>query len=259
MDMLLPPPIALQVTGFTWEKDEMGLSGNAVYLLTKGQTTCYLKTAMPEQAAQLESEAARMRWLGAYLPVPEVIDFAINEQGAYLLMHAVPGKIACDAAFQDRISHVVKALAAGLRQFHAVPIQDCPFDQRREVQIAEARQRMVKQLIDMDDFEPQWQGRSASALYDELLRNRPAGEDLVLTHGDFCLPNMLIDPATMQVSGFVDLGRAGISDRYTDLALTARSLAMNWGKPYVPLLFDAYGIKPDAAKLHFYTLLDEFF
>jgi aminoglycoside phosphotransferase len=174
-------------------------------------------------------------------------------------MSAVRGKIACDATFQYDVPRVVRALADGLRQFHAAPIADCPFDKRRATQIEEARQRMVTGEIDLDDLEDQWQGRSGRWLYDALINSQPADEDLVLTHGDFCLPNMLIDPATMQVTGFIDLGRAGVSDRYTDLALTARSLAMNWGREYVPLLFEAYGIKPDEAKLHFYTLLDEFF
>src|SRR3712207_8939854 len=33
------------------------------------------------------------------------------------------------------------------------------------------------------------QGRTAHELFETLLRTRPASEDLVLTHGDYCLPN----------------------------------------------------------------------
>ncbi|MCA9887301.1 MAG: aminoglycoside 3'-phosphotransferase [Anaerolineae bacterium] len=259
MELSLPPSIADHIAGYTWEKDDMGLSLNDVYRLTQGAQTRYLKIASRYHAPELEGEAARIRWLGAYLPVPQVVDFASDEQGAYLLMTAVPGKMACDEIFRDRIPEVVAALADGLRQFHAAPIGDCPFNKRRRVQLEEARQRMQKGLVNVDEFEQQWQGRSVVSLYEELRRMQPDDEDLVLTHGDFCLPNMLIDPATMAVTGFIDLGRAGISDRYTDLALTARSLGYNWGRQYIPLLFDAYGIGPDPDKMAFYLLLDEFF
>ena len=42
---------------------------------------------------------------------------------------------------------------------------------------------------------------------DDLLRKRHDEEDLVFTHGDYCLPNVIIDGE--EVAGFVDWGRAG--------------------------------------------------
>lgn len=54
--------------------------------------------------------------------------------------------------------------------------------------------------------------------------------------------------------------RAGISDRYQDLAIAARSLANKFDAKWVPLLFKDYGIENiDYSKLEFYKLLDEFF
>ena len=86
---------------------------------------------------------------------------------------------------------------------------------------------------------------------------RPQTEDLVLTHGDYCLPNILLHNG--QLSGFIDLGRAGVADRHQDLALAVRSLAYNFGEGWAPLLFAAYGIEPDETKLAFYTRLDDAF
>ena len=57
------------------------------------------------------------------------------------------------------------------------------------------------------------------------MNNQPK-EELVFTHGDYCLPNSFIkDNKTV---GFIDLGNAGIADKWQDLALCIRSLEHNF-------------------------------
>src|ERR1700681_345712 len=100
-------------------------------------------------------------------------------------------------------------LAHGLLQIHSLPIDDCPFDQKLAVKIEAARVRVENGLVDETDFDAKRLGRSAQDLYSEVLQCRPTEEDLVFTHGDYCLPNVII--ANDAVSGFVDWGRAGIA------------------------------------------------
>lgn len=62
------------------------------------------------------------------------------------------------------------------------------------------------------------------------------------------------------VTGVIDWGRAGVSDRYRDLAIASRSIGQNFGPEYERLFFEAYGIaKVEEDKVRFYRLLDEFF
>ncbi len=71
-----------------------------------------------------------------------------------------------------------------------------------------------------------------------------------------------------KISGFLDLGKAGLADRYQDIALCYRSLQNNCsgaygGKSYPAfdpdLLFEELGIQPDWEKIKYYILLDELF
>jgi aminoglycoside phosphotransferase len=81
--------------------------------------------------------------------------------------------------------------------------------------------------IDADDFDEERAGRSPASLLDELHATRPPDEELVLIHGDYCFPNVVIKGWAL--SGFIDLGRCGVADRYHDLAQAARSVRRNLG------------------------------
>ena len=70
-----------------------------------------------------------------------------------------------------------------------------------------------------------------------------------------------------KVSGFIDLGDAGIADRWYDIALGYRSLKHNadgtYGAYYADVhpddLFKKLGIEPDWERIKYYILLDELF
>ena len=48
-------------------------------------------------------------------------------------------------------------------------------------------------------------------------------DDLVVIHGDPSLPNMILGPGGL--SGWVDVGRAGVGSRWCDLMIGATSVA----------------------------------
>ena len=98
------------------------------------------------------------------------------------------------------------------------------------------------------------------------LQNNTPDEEPVLTHGDFCLPNVILKNDAL--SGLIDLGRAGIADKWCDIALCYRSLRDNYDGKYSgtkingfqsSLLFDMLELTPDWDKLRYYLLLDELF
>ena len=70
--------------------------------------------------------------------------------------------------------------------------------------------------------------------------NKGCLETSVLLHGDFCLPNVIFDGG--KLSGYIDLGGAGIGDRHIDLFWGAWTLNFNLHtEKYRDIFFDAYG------------------
>ena len=73
----------------------------------------------------------------------------------------------------------------------------------------------------------------------------------VLVHGDYCLPNVMFDADGRH--HFLDVGEAGVGDRYTDIVAAIWSPRHNYGKGGVGDLMDAYGLRTlDRGKLGAY-------
>ena len=172
-------------------------------------------------------------------------------------MSALPGR---DLASSSELApqQLVELLADALRGLHVLPVAACPFDQRLASRLQAAQARVEAGLVDADDFDDERLGQSAQQVFAELCSTRPDHEDLVVSHGDACLPNLMAVEG--RFSGFIDCGRLGVADRYQDLALAARSLVHNFGDTcWVAPLFRRYGVVADERRLAFYRLLDEFF
>ena len=260
-----PEVVARLLPRHACDRVTTGESGAEVWRCAiEGSPPVYLKEAPISAGLELDQEATRLQWMKEHdLPVPTVRDGGRIDSTDFLLLEEVPGLAASEPHWTSRLPEAIAALGAGLARVHRTSISDCPFDQRIASQIAAARQRVAAGLVREDDFDEVRAGRSAVDLFEELLSTVPADEDLVFTHGDFCLPNIILDRATngeVQIAGLVDCGRAGIADRYQDIALAVRSIVYNFGDIWVASFLASYGLQqPHEEKLRFYTLLDEFF
>lgn len=258
MEERLPPELAALLNGYKWQRITLGLSQSRTYLLIGEAANLYLKVQSLTAVESLSSEKERLVWLQGKLPVPQVVYDGKDDTNEYMLITEIPGINASDKSYESILPELMQQLAVGLRAIHVVGIAGCPFDQRLDVKIKEAVGRVDRQQVDEDDFDHVRQGRKAQDLLKELLDEKPAVEDVVFTHGDYCLPNIILRDG--KVHGFIDWGRAGLADRYQDLALAIRSIRYNFGQEHVQTFLDAYGLEElDEAKVHYYQLMDEFY
>lgn len=258
-----PAAIRRMTEGKPYKADGIGMSGSQILIFDDA----VLKIVKYRQE---NAETVRMmRWLEGRIPVPKVLRFERDSDSQYLLMSRIPGKMSCDEYYLEHPKLLLSVLADALKSLWSVDITDCPRTRDVDAELREAKYRIDNGLVDLDSVEPTTFGeggfKDPQALYEWLLENRPDYEP-VLSHGDLCLPNIFIDKG--KISGFIDLGAAGVGDKWRDIALCFRSLKHNFdgsygGKAYPDfdpnLLFEELGIEPDAEKLKYYLLLDELF
>lgn len=254
---LLPSSLAKLTNHRVWTPITIGRSEASTYLLRSDSNNQYLKIQPQTAVESLRQEKERLEWLQGKLPVPEIMYYAEDGVNEYLLLSEIPGWNAADNRCATMLPKLMQQLAIGLLTIHEVSLEHCPFNQTLDEKLKEAKKRVDLGLVDEEDFDLIRQGAKAADLFEELQLKKPAAEDLVFAHGDYCLPNIILNEGG--ISGFIDWGRAGIADRYQDLALAVRSIVYNFGQEQVKRFLDEYGIKQlDEDRVYYYQLLDEF-
>ena len=259
----IPDTIKRYLADKQYTLDTIGMSGAQILLFP--DQVLKIQSASPEA----EREVQMMEWCAGKLPVPRVLAHMVEQQTSYLLMTRAKGVMSCDGSYMEQPEVLTEVLADGLKRLWQVDTTDCPCHQMLAQKLKAAEQNVRQGLVDLDNVEPDTFGpegfADSQALLDWLYANQPE-EELVLSHGDFCLPNVF--GKGNQVSGYIDLGRAGVADKWQDIALCYRSLRDNYGTRYggtpdtgfcPELLFAKLGIEPDWEKIRYYMLLDELF
>jgi kanamycin kinase len=252
----IPSELRTMLAGHPWQKTTIGHSGMHVMHIKNG----YLKVARRGQVRgdKLLAEKARIEWLKGRLPVPQVLYYGTNVLYEYLFITEIAGVMAMNPLVSDNMSELIHLLAQGLHMVHAVDKRTCPFERPIQPRLDAIQQNIIKGRIDAEKFEREHDGISPQQWYEQLERLRPASDDLVFSHGDFCLPNILIDPERMHINGFIDWEQGAVADRHEDLYMLCWSLGYNFDDSWAPTLLAAYGLEYiDRGKLAFYKMLDE--
>ena len=255
-DAAVPPP--------ELERLAPGAVATLAYRLVPGLTTWRLRA--PDGSVRfakvdtlgrfpsLRGESERMIWAAAYLPVPKVV--ALEQQGGttILLTEGLPGTDGTDPAWRGDLPALVAAFGRGLRALHdAVGEEWCPFRFEAERALDHVRRRVDADDIDPAGFHEEHRHLAPTAALAELQATAPDDEDLVVCHGDYCPPNVLL--RDFVVTGYVDLGELGAADRWWDVAVGGWSTCWNYGEQFEPLFYEGYGITPDPARIRFFRLL----
>ncbi len=236
----------------------LGRLGNRlICVVDKEEGPAYLKIGAGIAGKDLLNESRRLEWIGNRLRVPKVLYYGSEKGCSYLLITELPGMPAHEAMEPITIATAVEKFAEGLKTIHSTPIEACPFDRVLENELEECARRIGQPGLNVDAFIADT-GAEPAEILDKLISQVSILGDLVFTHGDYCLPNLLLDSEC--ISGIVDWGIAGIGDRHRDFKSVELTLTRNCGKEWIPAFYNTYGeFEVDPERIHFFWLLDRFF
>lgn len=255
--MYIPKEIRQLTHDVKPKKDTMGMSGSRVYIYDR-----FVLKIHEKKDRILVKEKDTLLWLKNRLPVPEVICYKEMKTYAYLLMSKLDGVMTCDPSVLDKPYDMISMLAKGLKMLWKIDIKDCPFDSTLKEKLNICQKNVEEDDVDISQAEDDTYGENGFKdpyeLLDWLKNNQPE-EELVFSHSDYCLPNVLVKDN--KITGFIDFDRAGIACKWADISLCVRSIYHNFGhhEDYIKHLFNELDMSPDWNKIRYYILLDELF
>lgn len=169
----------------------------------------------------------------------EVLAYEHGEQD-WLLTRRIPGEDCTYAPYMEQPERLCDTLAQRLRMLHEMDHSDCPVPNRMESYRALAEENYRTGQYDTTQFPDSFGYRNTEEAWSVVCREGHLLQSDVLLHGDYCLPNVMLD--NWRFSGYIDVGNGGIGDRHIDLFWGVWSLGFNLKTDrYWDRFLDAYG------------------
>lgn len=206
-----------------------------VWFLDKGPGF-YLKKA---PKGTLQKEAALTRFFHSKGLGAEVLSYESLEHD-WILTKRVPGEDCTWQPYMDDPKRLCDTTAHLLRMLHETDFAGCPVPDRTGDYLETARKNYHAGAYDVSLFPDNWGYATVEEAWDMVQQTGCFLQSDTLLHGDYCLPNIMLDD--WQFSGFIDLDTAGVGDKHVDLFWGTWSLQFNLKTDrYRERFLDAYG------------------
>ena len=196
----------------------------------------YLKSA---KSGSLRREAEMDAYFASLGLGPEVIAYRSEEQD-WLLTRAVKGEDCLYPEYLADPKRLADTMAEMLFDLHHRDHRGCPVQNHTELYISRARENYTNARYDVSLFPDNWGYASAEEAWAAAETAAPYLKADTLLHGDYCLPNIMLD--RWKPSGFIDVGGGGVGDKHIDLFWGAWTLNFNLKTDkFCTRFLDAYG------------------
>ena len=207
----------------------------------------YLKSA---PSGTLKTEAEMTRFFHKKGMAAEVLAYTPLEKD-WLLTARARGEDCTFRGYLERPEKLCVTLAEILKMLHETDFIGCPVTDRMAGYTELADYNYRHGIYDNSLFPENRGFASADEAWRIACENRHLLRTDTLLHGDYCLPNVMLND--WKFSSFIDLGNGGVGDRHVDLFWGAWSLTYNLKTDkYTERFFDAYGrrdFEPDMLRV----------
>ena len=215
----------------------------------------YIKSSDCES---LKKEAELNRWFNKKGLAPQVFEYFSENGKDWLVTQKAIGEDCTDSIYLNDAKRLCDTTAQILRGLHETDFSDCPVTDRMSEYMALAEKNHDSGLCDLSLLSGEWVYPTADTAWKTVQSGKHLLKNEVLIHGDYCLPNIILD--NWKFSAFIDLGNGGVGDRHVDLFWGVWTLFFNLGThAYTDRFLDAYGRdKVDKEKLRLIAALEIF-
>lgn len=162
----------------------------------------------------LEKEYLMTKYFHSLGLTCDVVSY-ISKDFDYLVTEKIKGDDCIADKYLQNPNKLCDTIAEKLAMLHSINPKDCPITNHTQNYLKTAHQNFESGNYDKSQFPDSFGYKSAEEALKVIEQNKHLLQTDTLLHGDYCLPNIILDD--WKFSGFIDLGNGGIGDRHVDI------------------------------------------
>lgn len=200
------------------------------------ESGCFLKIS---PKGTLKNEAIETEYMNSLGLSPKVLTY-VSEDKDYLITEKIQGFDCVSPLYMDNPKKLCDTLAQTLKMLHSIDYSNCPIQNHTDNYLKLVEQNYASGNYDKSHFPDSFGYSSAEEAYKVVKAHSHFLQTNTLLHGDYCLPNIILND--WKFSGFIDVGNGGVGDKHVDLFWGLWTLQFNLKtNKYFSRFIDAYG------------------
>jgi len=196
----------------------------------------FLKSA---PKGSLEREYIMTRYFHSKGLAAYALDYISVEQD-WMLTEKIHGDDCTATKYLEQPEKLCDTFAERLALLHSMDFADCPVQNHTTQFLDKAKRNRENGVYDESLFPDNWGYPSAEKAWEIVINHGHLLQSDTLLHGDYCLPNIILND--WKFSGFIDFDNGGVGDRHIDVFWGAWTLTFNLKTDkYRERFIDAYG------------------
>ena len=233
-DIILPAELEYLATGAKLYDSSCSPEAKVIFVDKDGG---YFIKSAPK--ATLARETAMIKYFNSKGLSAEVLTY-ISDEKDWLVTRKIIGDDCTTAKYIYEPEKLCDIFAEQLALLHALDYADCPIQNHTTLYLASAQRNYLAGTYDKSHFPDSFGYKTPEEAWAVVKSEGHMLQATTLLHGDYCLPNVILD--NWNFSGFIDLDNGGVGDRHVDIFWGIWTLAFNLKTDkYCQRFKDAYG------------------